>query len=129
MFLEVSFVEALSVRKVAEAMSEIESDKGLLSTSKMYTASGNVVKSDEESEEIELKIPVAGARMAQVGFSTRVTINLGNYESVQIGVDVRLPTYVEELEDGFRAAKKFVDDKLNSQVAEVREYKESRSSE
>lgn len=94
-----------------------------ISIGKMYK-SGNVLLKQEGSEDmVEVPVPVSGIPIAEVGASCRMTINLGNYETVQLEVSVKLPSYVTELEDAYRAAKAFVDHHLNKEVAAIREYR------
>lgn len=91
-----------------------------VSISRTYRTSGAVTKEDSSDELMEVRVPPPGVPLAQVGVSGRVTINTGNYQSVQIGVDLTLPSPVEELEDAYTFAKKFVDDRLGKEAAGIR---------
>lgn len=95
-----------------------------IKVSRMYRNGKSLVREEADAEPIEVR--KFDGNVAKVEFSARTTINLGNYESVQIGVSVSLPTYVEELEECYQAAKQFVDLKLNAEVAAVREAQRSR---
>ena len=105
----------------------VKTPSGEIHTSKMYTDSGEIISHEESSDTIVLSTPAPGARMAEVGYNGSITVNMGNFESVKIGVSVTLPSYVEEVADAFRAAKDFVDSRLNSLVTEVKEHRDSRS--
>ena len=107
-------------------MSERSADKptrmvGLITTSRTYKES-RVVKKEEMDEE-KIDIRVFHGPVAEIGVDARMTINMGDFESVQVGVSVRLPCYVEEIEAAYNAAKKFADVKLNDQVTAVKEYR------
>jgi hypothetical protein len=96
---------------------------------KMYKDGGVVVQETEDTEDIEVCVPEAGVPLAEVGAEGRMTINLGNYESVQLGVFIRLPCVVEEVNDCYQAAKKLVDLHLNKEVAEIRAFRDKRTKE
>lgn len=87
-----------------------------------------VLKSEEtdESDLIDLELPATEAVLAEVGAASRMTVNLGNFESVQIEVAVKLPCYLEELDECYRTAKCFVDSRLNKEVKAIREYRDSK---
>jgi len=94
---------------------------GIITTSRTYKES-RVVKKEEMDEE-RMEVRVFHGPVAEIGVDARMTINMGDFESVQVGVSVRLPCYVEELDAAYNAAKKFADVKLNDQVAAVKEYR------
>lgn len=54
-----------------------------------------------------------------VGVNAGITKNLGNYESLKVGVSLNMPCYPDEIEDVYSAAKKWVDDKMDSIVAQL----------
>ena len=100
-----------------------------LSVRKLYKE-GAIITSDTETDEtLDIAPPHPEAVLAQVGFNARMTINLGDFESVQLGVSCVLPCYVEEIDDAFIAAKKFVDIKLNTEVGAVRDYRKGKKDE
>lgn len=81
----------------------------------------------EEAEELPIEVrDYTGKSLAKVSHSVSMTLNLGNYESVKVGVSVELPSTVEELGEAFKVAKAFVDAKLNIEVQEIKEYRKSR---
>ena len=106
----------------------IEAKTGSIQVTKVWTEAGT--RKDEKGEEelIEVKT-FSGVPLATVGFNCRMTLNLGNYESVQIGVIATVPCYKEEMEDAFIAAKKFVDLKLNAEVSAIRDYRAKKKTE
>lgn len=107
----------------SETVGATRTEKRTLTVGKMYKE-GGIVKSEEVDEDtIEVHIPHGGIPMADVGFGCRMTVNMGNFESVQLAVDIKLPCYLEELDDCFRAAKTIVDAKLNKEVSVLKEYR------
>lgn len=90
---------------------------------------GMVVEKDEQEEDlIKVRVSHPSAPMAKVGWSSRMTINMGDYNSAQIGVDVILPCYMEELGEAFDAAKRMVELRVNREIAELRDYREKKGS-
>lgn len=63
-------------------------------------------------EEVEIKLFATSP--ANVGASARYTRQIGNFESVQIGVDAHVPCYVEEMDDVFAQ----ISDKLKLKLEE-----------
>lgn len=92
----------------------------MMTINRTYRDGGFVRGEEEEHEEIKVREVPEGAFMAQVGYNGRATINMGDFNSTQIGVSVVLPAPVEEIEDAYEAAKKFVDMRLGKEVAEAR---------
>jgi hypothetical protein len=89
---------------------------------------GSVVKKSEAAEElIEVRVYPPEVPVAEVEYGCKMTLNLGNFESVSITVGVTLPSSVEELDEAFDAAKNFVDRRLNKEVASIRSYRDSKS--
>lgn len=62
-------------------------------------------------------------RLANVGFSLQRTINLGDYESIKIGVDIHIPSEVneEEIEANYEFAKSWCEQKINEASEEYLE--------
>lgn len=94
---------------------------GLLSVVRTYKE-GKVIKA-EETEEERIQVGVFHTDTARIGFQCRMTINLGDFESVQVGVECTLPSYKEELPAAFETAKQFVESRFNKEVSQIREYR------
>jgi len=101
-------------------------NEGLLLVSKHYKAGGAVTKEEFGEETIAVK-PFAVKELASVQSFARMTINLGDYESVQIGVSCSLPCYPEEMDEAFKAAKAFTDLELNKQVKGIKEFRKGKA--
>jgi len=99
----------------------------VLTVSKQYRKSGVVTKDEVDEEFVEVPVPHADIPMAEVGYDARMTLNMGNYETCQVGISVRLPCYPVELEEAHATAKKFVDLRLNKEVDALREYRKSKA--
>lgn len=56
--------------------------------------------------------------VANVGFQCSMTKNLGDFESIKVGISVHIPCYTHELDPTFGHAKSFVEDKLNNTMEE-----------
>lgn len=49
-----------------------------------------------------------------------LTINQGNYESARVDISVTVPCYVEDLEAADEFARRFVEERIEKEVASVR---------
>ena len=97
---------------------------GKVSVSRQYK-DGKLVTREEGGEEQILVARFPGAvEPAWVGFSARMTVNLGNYESCQMAVEARVPCHVEEMDDAFAFVKDFVDKRLGNVYLDVRDYRD-----
>ena len=54
--------------------------------------------------------------VGKVGYSARVTKSLGDFESVQIGVSLEMPCYVEEAQGALEFARDFCDHEIETDV-------------
>jgi hypothetical protein len=100
--------------------------RSAISVSKMYKTAGDIKGEELEEEMIEIALPHPSAALSQIGYNARMTINLGDFESVQIGVSCVVPCYQEEVDDAFLHAKQLVDLKLNKEVGAVREFRKDK---
>jgi len=57
---------------------------------------------------------------AKVTVDYGVTFNLGNYESVRIGVTVAVPCYFEEIDRAYKWATKWADERVTAEELAVR---------
>jgi len=74
----------------------------------------DTVKVTEIGENLSFDQPYATVKV-----SLGVTKNMGNYESLRIGVDLSLPCSPVEADAAFDKAAKFVENKLNALIEEV----------
>jgi hypothetical protein len=95
--------------------------------SRAYRNSGIITREESESlPGLDVRQLPEGVVAGLVRAESRVTLNLGNYESVQIGVSVTLPAVVEEVVDAYDAAQAFVEKKLAEQKAVIDEYRKNK---
>ena len=94
---------------------------GVFWVSREHRKSGDVVSETEKETKIEVT-PFDG-EVARVGLDGAMTINVGNYQSVKIGVFLSVPCYVEEVPEVFEAVKATVEKRMAEEVAEVNEIK------
>jgi len=120
--------ESVEYEPVQKPTGEVVCETRFVSVRRTYRDAG-VCKKEEftESNAILVGLPIAGVPVAEVGAASRMTLNLGNFESVQIEVSVALPCYVEELQECYKAAKHFVDSNLNSEIQAIRDYRDSKN--
>lgn len=60
---------------------------------------------------------------AKVSVSMGLTLNLGNYESARIDVALVVPCYREEVDAAYKYANKWVEDRLGTEVQNIRKNK------
>lgn len=102
---------------------------GMLIASRTYSVSGTVRSSTDEDEQIEVPQLDPNLAQARVEYQSSTTVNIGNFESIKVGVSVSLPSYITELHECYEAAKQFVEAKIQQHMVEIRELKESRKRE
>lgn len=56
--------------------------------------------------------------LARVGFSSGMTLNLGNYESARLEVSISMPCNVDEVDETFEFCKRFVEEKGEALLTE-----------
>ena len=104
-----------------EEMRMTEGKSGLIIMSKMYKRSGVTILEENDEDTIEVKTYPSEVVVGTVSFNEGVTINLGDFNSVKLGVHVTLPCVPEELEDAFQEAKRFVEFKVNEEAKKIRD--------
>jgi len=72
-------------------------------------------------ETIEVQGFVVEPAKIQVEYG--LTLSLGNYEMVRLGVSVTLPCYREEIDTAYDYARKWATDRIEKEVAAVRSNK------
>lgn len=72
---------------------------------------------EEHNEELDSVRFPPGVEPAFVKIGAGGTYNLGDYSSLRIDVAVTLPCYPEDLEDTYKRASEFVQEKLQSEEA------------
>ena len=99
---------------------------GFVTVNRMYTADGEIVSEEHTEDPIKVMKSAEGVELGEVGYNSSMTINLGNYESVKVGVHCSLPCYAEERHEAFTAAKTLTDAKLMEEVDSVKEYRDKK---
>jgi hypothetical protein len=97
-------------------------ENGQVITNRHFKNKRVLTKEESQTESIEITPFPQGARVAEVEARYSLTINLGNFESAQIAVSVRLPCLVEELNEAYEAANKFANDKVSIESQILRDY-------
>jgi len=87
-------------------------------TATVTTVYGNIGLPASKDEEIAVRTFVTNPAMVEIGYG--LTLNIGNYESARIDVRVSLPCYVEETDQAFAFAKKWTEERIQTEVKEIR---------
>lgn len=80
---------------------------------------GRVLTAEDATEE-KLNVRRFHTFPANVGITESVTLNVGDYESCKIAVTLNVPCHIEEVEDAYDFAYRFVEDRVAKEVAEVK---------
>ena len=87
------------------------------------------VLTKEESEELpgmDIRQFPTGVTLGSVTVGTRITKNLGNYETCQQYVEVTFPCLLEEVNEAYDAAQVFVEKKIMESVQVIEHYRNSK---
>ena len=87
-------------------------------TATVTTVYGKIGLPVTKDEEIAVRTFVTNPAMVEIGYG--LTLNIGNYESARIDVRVSLPCYVEETDQAFAFAKKWTEERIQTEVKEIR---------
>ena len=104
--------------------SDMTTASGFLTVNRIYKNGKIVSKESSNEETIDVPQFVPNAAAGMVEFGSRMVLNMGNFETIQISVSCQLPAYVTEVAEAYAAAKAFVDSRLNDEVSEARELRE-----
>ncbi len=92
---------------------------------KVMKESGKTVAETSKTEKVE-DAPGVGDMTdtevqpwCQVGVQSSYTHNLGNYQSVKIGVSIMIPCKPPEINEVYQFCKDFVDDRLTKEIADL----------
>jgi hypothetical protein len=100
---------------------KIAKKSGTATMSKQIKDKGTVVSEDNTQEQVDTPTSkvVSSDPWCEVGVDMSYTHNLGNYQSAKIGVSLRLPAQVSEIDEVFTYAKEWVDNKLQSMIEDL----------
>ena len=87
-------------------------------TATVTTVYGKIGLPASKDEEIAVRTFVTNPAMVEIGYG--LTLNIRNYESARIDVRVSLPCYVEETDQAFAFAKKWTEERIQTEVKEIR---------
>jgi len=93
----------------------------LLEVTRQFRRSGKAV-GPLDTEVETLTVEGFHVPPAEVEVRKSVTLNMGNYESAQISVGIRVPCYREEVQEAYGYAIEFVDAKVIEQQTSVKEW-------
>lgn len=89
-----------------------------LTVTKQFKLQSGEAEADPVDEVIEVTKFETEPAKVRVGFG--LTINLGNYESARLDVSVEVPCYKEQVDDAYTAAKDWVEQRVQQEVAEIK---------
>jgi len=96
-------------------------EPGTITVNQTYTKGKVVTKETDDATPID--VGVFHTDTARVSYTQQMTLNMGSYESVKVGVTCTLPAYVEEIDEALVTAKEFVNEKLSVEVTKIKEYR------
>lgn len=91
---------------------------GIATVSAQTKHKGQVLAEAMHQEEVGEPKTLEGPT-CNVGVDASFTKNLGNYESLRIGVSLHLPCYHQEIDEVFDFGKEWVNAKMEAMIAEI----------
>jgi len=79
----------------------------------------------EMSDETTIEVHKFVTEPATVSVEYGLTMNLGNFESARIAVHLTVPAYREEVDGAYDYARKFVESRVATEVAEIRQSRKA----
>jgi len=92
-----------------------------------YKESGVTMNESQDEDIITVRVPPKGVPLGRARAAARMTVNMGNYETVQLEVSIELPCVPEEINECYRYCKELVDSHLNKEIRDIRAYRDSKS--
>lgn len=86
-----------------------------------YMKGGEVIDSSEKEEVLEVRVFVVPP--AEVALGLGLTLNLSNYESARVDVHLSEPCYTEEKDEAYDHAEKWVKERIQREVTEIRSHR------
>lgn len=101
--------------KLAGLAAQLKEAKMTVTTTMLEnaTAKGQPIAAEDREVKIFVTSP------ANVGVNVSYTRNLGNFESVRVGVDIHMPCYVEEIDNAYAQVLDKAKIKLEEAIAEL----------
>ena len=115
--VETDVAEPVESSEKLGAAAPVSVAHGKVRVSSRFTSSGELLAESESEDKIDVGVFVTTP--AQVSVQYRSTINLGDYNSAQVGVMVTVPCYTEELDNAYAFASAFAERKMAKEVSEI----------
>jgi len=84
-----------------------------------YKTVTRTVLGQATGEQEKIKVKVFATETARVAVMKGRTVNMGNWESVKVGVTISVPCYVEEIVDVYRDTTDLVEVMLGEEVEKL----------
>lgn len=101
------------------------SKESMVTVSRTFSKDGKVISAEAETD--QLMVHRFETQPAEVGLTKGVTLNLGNFESARVEVFCRVPSYLEEMDDAYRFADAFCEQRIMAEIERVRGNPEKRN--
>ncbi len=88
-------------------------------TSVVHSEKGQVVTEQTQQELVGEPVTLMDGPHASIEVSTSLTINLGKFNSVKVGVGITLPAALNELDDVFEYGRSWMNQKMEQLAADV----------
>jgi|GEM_PF-5410201 len=98
----------------------IKKTHGLTTITQELKNKGETIMADTKNEIVETpKTRQAPSPLCEVGFETSFTKNLGNYQSLKVGVHIKIPCLHAEIDQVFDYATNWADSKMQKLLDET----------
>ena len=92
---------------------------GSVEASKIHKANSQVIAEEAHSDTLESTLVTEPH--AEVGYSKRRVVGIGNFETVAVEISVKMPCDPKDIKDTFKKAEAFVNDRLTLEVDDIQE--------
>ena len=106
------------VDAVHSSAPEVSGRAGRVLVDRQFTKAGKLTDSDTVQDNLEVRTFLAAPAGVSVGYGA--TINLGDYESAKVNVQVSVPCYTEELDEAILFASGIAEKRVRREVAEIK---------
>lgn len=97
----------------------IKKKQPVAAISVVHSEKGEVVTEQHHQEAVGEPVALLDGPHASIEVSTSLTINLGKFNSVKVGVGITLPAALNELDDVFEYGRDWMNAKMEQLAADV----------
>ena len=98
-------------------------DKQIVANTTVSSKVNGVENSKDTTE--ALGSVISSKPLCNVGVNAKQTVNMGNYNSISVGVSINVPCEYQDIDETYIFAKTFVDNRMGELMEDVEKAKQS----